>query len=195
MVNLHEFLVSGGQVGDFILHRYRCAKRRNPDRAPVFQHVAEQRRFPDHAPDDDFIIDDLRAHLLRRQGMIPPMERMPFPVVPVGGPGRTQAAGIKQTAREGIHKLVFIRRDHGGAVVPVLAHPAHVDALIPALPDVQPRVRQDIQFQAARCFYLDDLRAFGFTLRHGHAAQGNQLTRMADIALLDFIRNTHHAFS
>ena len=41
VVNLHELLVPGRPIGDLILHRHRGAGHRNPDRAPVFQHMAD----------------------------------------------------------------------------------------------------------------------------------------------------------
>ena len=190
VIDLHDLFRSGRQVGQFILHRDLRPVDRNADRPLQLQDMPEQGGLPYGSTDSDFVPFRFRADLFRRQAVITAVHGLPFPVVvPVARACRSEAAGIKEPAREGIQEFTLIRRDHGRAVIAVFAHPGHIDSFIPGLTDIKTRVRQNIQLKASGRAYLDDLRSPGLPLRRCEPAQGIKLAGISDVSFSLFFQH------
>ena len=194
MIDLHDLFIPRRLVGDRVLHRDRRAESRDANRAFYLHAVPEKRCLADRAFDNDFVICDLSTDLFGLQAVIAPVQRVPLAAVPIGRASRAQAAGVQQPAGEGVHKLGFIGRDRRRTVIAVLRHPTHVDALVAALADVQPRVRENVQLQTARRFDLNDLGAFRSALADRHSSQRDQLGGVADIAFSDDVLRKNTSF-
>ena len=96
------FLILKAQIGDLIGYRNIRAHHRNADGTLQFQIVAKQCRFPDGALDDDGISFFIHGNRIRRKSVITSMLGLPFIPVPVRTAGGAQAAGIEQSAGEGV---------------------------------------------------------------------------------------------
>ena len=191
MIDLHILLIPRGQVRHRILHRDRTAVDRDADLPPEFHRLPEQRRLPDYAPDQDLLPRHFRADLFRRQAVVPPVKGMPFLPVPVGRTRVSQAAGVQQPARECVQEFILVRKIRHRAVVSVFGHPAHGHSSEPALADIQPGVRKDVQLQPARGADLNNPGPFCFSFRHSHPADQRKLSRIADISFSFLVQHVY----